>query len=592
MISCRSALCLLVLVATATPSVAAEAEWIKLQAPGFGVISQLDEDDTRRWAVEFDQFVGAMHTLYNVDEVELPPLTIILFKQSKDFAPYRIVTESGQARVAGFFGRKGDWSVIGMSGASRDVATRRTIYHEAVHWFASASETRPPLWFSEGLAEVLSTFRNIDDKGRWGEAIEDNVAYLSYYGAMSIEELLAASQDEALHGNDRYYPQAWAFVHYLMFGNGGTQAGRLSAFLREQQQTDLQSAFTTAFGKSYADFDIEMRRYLQNGRYGYAEVPLRDNGAEMTITPASEASVELALGRLATAGGNRELALAHAERVIALASTSPAGYELQAYVTDVGDDGAVFDTALERAIALGSRDAFLYEAKGNRLIAANQRANSNVDDLLSADVARAAADFFERALGLRPRNDAPVRGLVLALLNVDEFTDTDQITLNANRLVFPTNGLPLVGLAALEKQRGNVIEASRLLHQATVAPFALPREDRRAVVALRTNWLGEWVLDQLNTFVSEARFDEARALVDQQLADSTIPERLRTVIEGTQKELPDLERLHTAVEAGGNGRREEAVAILTELADNPDTGDRARRMAERVLRDLGVRPSR
>jgi uncharacterized protein (UPF0147 family) len=575
--------------ASTTTTLAAEPEWIKLQAPGFGVISQLDEDDTRRWAVEFDQFIGALHALYDVEEISLPPLTIVLFKQSKGFDPYRVVTQSGQARIAGFFGRKGDWSVIGMTGAARDVATRRTIYHEAVHWFASASATRPPLWFSEGLAEALSTFRSVDGKGRWGEPIEDNVAYLSYYGVMPIDELLLASQDEALHGNDRYYPQAWAFVHYLMFGNGGTQAAKLSEFLRQQQQTTLEAAFSTAFGKSYSDFTAEMRRYLGNGRYGYAEVSLRDRSAEMTTAPASDANVELALGRLATAGGNQELAIAHAERVIALAPTSPAGYELKVYATDEATDYAALEAALERAIALGSRDAFLYEAKADRLLAANQRENSFIDDVLSADVARTAADLYQRALGLRPRNDTPLSGLVVALLNVETLTDTDQIMLNASRMLFPTDGLLLVGQAAVEKARGNVQQASHLLQQATVEPYTLPREQRRAVVALRANWLGQWVAAQLNTFVNEGRFDDARALIGEQLADDTLPVPVRRLLEGTESDLPDMERLHQAVEAGENGRRSEAIAMLTELADNPDTADQTRRMAQRILQEIGAR---
>ncbi|HUQ52466.1 MAG TPA: hypothetical protein VM692_09610, partial [Gammaproteobacteria bacterium] len=403
------------------------------------------------------------------------------------------------------------------------------------------------------------------------------------------EELLVASQDEALHGNNRYYPQAWAFVHYLMFGNGGTQAAKLTTFLREQQRTDLNTAFTTAFDKSYSDFNAEIRRYLQGGRYAYAEVPLRDNSREMEISPASEASVELALGRLATAGGNQELALAHAERVIALASTSPAGYELKAYGAVDIDDGAAFDAALERAIALGSRDSFLYEAKAARLINANQRTNSSVDDLFDADVARTAADLFQRALGLRPRNDTPLRGLVVALLNVETHTDTDQLTLNAGRVMFPTNGLLLVGQAALEKQRGNVSEASRLLQQATVEPFTLTSEDRRMIVALRGNWLGQWVAAQLNELVPAGRFEEVRALVAEQLADETLPGPLRSMIERVQKDLPEMERLDEAAQAAQNGRRAEAVAILTELADAPDTGERARRVAERMLRDFGVR---
>jgi hypothetical protein len=589
MLGCRRLLCLLAAFTSATSVLAAEPEWIKLQARDFGVISELGEVETRRWAVEFDQFIGALHALYDVESIELPPLTIVLFKQSKDFGPYRLVTQSGQTRIAGFFGRTGDWSVIGMSGAGRDIATRRTIYHEAVHWFASGFTRRPPLWFSEGLAEVLSTFRSTGGKGRWGEAIDDNVAYLSYYGAMPIEELLAASQDEALHGNKRYYPQAWAFVHYMMFGNGGTQAGKLQEFLRLQQQTDLNTAFITAFGTTYEDLNGQMRRYLQNGRYGYAEVQLRDSSGDMVIAPATEENVEFALGRLATAGGNQELATTHAERVVALLPSSPAGHELKAYASAAASDSSAFEAALERAIELGSRDAFLLQVKAERLITANQRQGASIDDLLSADVARTAADLFEQALRLRPRNDAPFRGLSIAMLNVDTFTETDEATVNASRVLFPTNGFLLVAQAAIERQRGDIREASSLLRQASTEPSTLPRDHRNAIRAIRANWLGQWVAAQLGTLASEGRFDEIRSLLAEQLADDTLPTPLRTMLQTAQKELPATERLHDALAAGANGRRAEAIEALTDLVDDPATTERTRRVAQRFLQDLGVR---
>ena len=131
----------------ASPSFAAEREWLKLQAPSFGVISQLDEKETLAWAVEFEQFIGALHALYGAERVALPPLTIVLFRQPRDFAPYRLRTDSGQARISAFFGNTGDWSIIGMPGNGRDDATRETIYHEAVHWFMTASDSPQPLWF-------------------------------------------------------------------------------------------------------------------------------------------------------------------------------------------------------------------------------------------------------------------------------------------------------------------------------------------------------------------------------------------------------------------------------------------------------------
>jgi hypothetical protein len=204
------------------------------------------------------------------------------------------------------------------------------------------------LWFAEGLAEVFSTFEVVDGKGRWGQAIEDNVAYLADAGLMPMEELLRSSQDAALHGADRdkYYPQAWAFVHSMMFGNGGADAPKLTSLLKELERTNVDSAVETAFAKSYDDLTNDLRRYLARGRYGYAEVALRDRSGEMTVEPASEANVAFALGRLATVGGNLDIARAHADEVIALAPESAAGYELKAYAAHEGGDEKTLGVAL------------------------------------------------------------------------------------------------------------------------------------------------------------------------------------------------------------------------------------------------------
>lgn len=533
---------------------AAEPTWLKLQAPSFGVISQLDEKETLAWAVEFEQFVGALHGLYGADEVALPPLTIVLFRSPRDFAPYRLRTDSGQARVAGFFGNTGDWSVIGMPGSGRDAATRQTIYHEAVHWFTTASDTPQPLWFAEGLAEVLSTFEVVDGKGRWGQAIADNVAYLNNSGLLPMEEVLRASQDDALHGNgrDKYYPQAWAFVHSLMFGNGGAHAAKLSAFLRELRVSDLDTATAAAFGKSYDELTSDLRRYLGRGRYGYAEIALRDPRAEMTVGSASEASVAFALGRLATVGGNLDIAREHAERVIALAPDSPTGYELAARAAhDAGDDASLVP-ALERAIELGSHESWIYVTQADRQLFGNQRNGGRLDELLTADIARAAADLYERALRLRPRNPDAFAGLVVALLNVDAPTDPDSIMLGAGRAMFPTDGLLLVGQAAAAKSRGDAPAAIKLLRQATTKPFTMPRRYRSSVLALRNGWLAEWLLTELAKLADDGKFVESRALVTEYLADDTIKGPLRGMLESMQGDLPDLERLHAAAEASAD----------------------------------------
>jgi tetratricopeptide (TPR) repeat protein len=565
---------------------AAEPTWLKVQAPSFGVISQLDEKDTLAWAVGFEQFIGALHGLYRTDEVALPPLTIVLFRSPRDFAPYRLRTDSGQAAVAGFFGNTGDWSVIGMPGSGRGSETRQTIYHEAVHWFVASSDTPQPLWFAEGLAEVLSTFEVVDGKGRWGQAIADNVEYLSYAGLLPMEDLLRASQDDSLHGGgrDKYYPQAWAFVHSLMFGNGGVDAGKLAAFLRELQVSDLDTATAAAFGKSYDELTKDLRRYLDRGRYGYAEIALRDRSADMRVEPASEANVAFALGRLAAVGGNLDIARTHAEQVTALMPSSPAGYELAAYTAHESGDDDALDPALERAIELGSRESWVYMAQADRVLFGKQRDSGRLDDLLTADSARAAADLYERALRFRPRNAEAFEGLVLALLNVGTLTDSDTMALSAGRIMFPTDGLLLVGQAAAAKSRGDAPTAVKLLAESVAEPYTMPRRYRGSVATLRNGWIAEWFLGELAKLTGDGKFAETRALVTQYLADDTIKGPLRTMLESVQNDLPDLERLHAATEADRAGKEAEAAAILTALVNDPSTGERTRREAERMLK--------
>jgi hypothetical protein len=546
-----SLLCVFLGLAWAVPPAAA-SEWLELEHPSFTVMSQLDEARTRAWAVEFEQFIDALHELYDAEQTDLPPLTIVLFREPRDFAPYRLRTDSGQAVISGFFGHAGDWSVIGLPGGGDDSNTRQTIYHEAVHWFSTAGDTSQPLWLAEGLAEVLSTFKVADGKGRWGDVIEDNVSYLTSSGLLPMEDFLHASQDAALHGEyrDKYYPQAWAFVHYLLFGQDGADARTLAAFLSALDETGVDRTVGRALAKSYRALTRDLHRYLERGRYGYAEIELRDRGAAIAVELASETSIEFALGRLAMAGDNLALARTHANRVIALSPGSPAGYELEAHTAHAAHDETSLALALDRASELGSRDSWVYATQADRLLEENQGDSRRLDELLPAEVARDAADLYLQALRLRPRNEEAFAGLVMALLNVDTLTDLDRAAMDAGRRLFPKDGVALVGEAAAARSRGDVPEAARLLGQATAAPFTLPRRYRTPVAALRTSWFGEWLLNEVRLFAQDGRFAESRALVAEHLADETITGPLRAMLESLERDLPALEQRYAETKIG------------------------------------------
>jgi uncharacterized protein (UPF0147 family) len=165
--------------------------------------------------------------------------------------------------------------------------------------------------------------------------------------------------------------------------------------------------------------------------------------------------------------------------------------------------------------------------------------------------------------------------------------------LRGGRLMLPTDGLLLVGEAAIEKQRGNVQQAVDLLRQARAEPFTLPARIRPAVTALHADWLSNYVFNEFQARIREGRLDAAQALISEQLSADGLPQGLRTRFERLQRDATGLERIIAAGDAVESGDVAEARAILTALVNDPETTQTVRRMAEDRLANLregGARP--
>lgn len=565
----------------------ARDEWLALQAPQFTVISQLSEKETRRWAGEFDQFVAALHRLYALENRGLPPLDIVLFERSKGFAPYRPHTESGQAdNVEGLFARRANWSVIGVVGSRGSGATRRTIYHEAVHWLFSVNPVEPPLWFAEGIAEVFSTFEIRNGKGRWGEAIPEYVAYLNQFGPRSLETFFGVAQDEALHEDRRYYPQAWAFVHFGLFGDGGSRRRALADFVQRVQTEPRASAFQAAFGMSFEDGDLALRRYLRRGKYGMAEVELEDRGDTFAVAQADPTRVQFVLGRLALVAGSTELALRHADSVIAGAPENPEGYEVRALAQfDSGEREAARQT-IDTAVRLGSRDAGLQLLDAELALQEHFREDGWLDQALEPAIARRIADGVTRSLALQPHNSRAFELLALALLNVAELTPQDEQWLAASQRFLPRSGLAALVRAAAANRRGDHAAARRLLAEARAEGRELPTGLGRASAGLGERWL----LDELSLALADAYsladLESVEALLDDAKAGSGGSAGLRQALAVLSQEVAAYRTHLMAVEAAEAGDFAGARAHWQSIADDPDATRSARLNAERALRSL------
>jgi len=578
---------LIVLIGAAAPSVAKD-EWIALKAPQFEVVSQLSEKETRRRAGEFAQFIEALHRLYSIDDRALPPLNMVLFDRSKVFAPYRPHTESGQAqRVEGLFGRLANWSVIGMAGSRGSIATRRLIQHEAVHWFFSASQVERPLWFAEGFAEVFSTFEVKDGKGLWGEPIREHVAYLGHYGLLPLEEFFAVGRDEALHENKRFYPQAWAFVHYGLFGDGGARQDALREFVKLLQSESRASAFAKAFGLPYEEVDRALQRYLDGGQYTMGLVDLPDRSADFMAAPASSAQVEFALGRLALVGSNLALAHAHADALIAIAPDQPDGYAIKAQAFAKADDLSAARSAIARAIARGTQDAGVYQLDATLQLDANYRSDAWPDQALDPAIARQIADTATRALALRLANPELFESLAVALMNVTELTSQDEHLLNAGQRLLPRSGLMLLVRAADANRRGHVSEARALLRAARADDRVLPARFRAATGALGARWMVDELSERMASVEGLEDLDAFDAMLEAEQAEADQSDRVQKTLRQFAIDSRLYRRHLEAVVALEAGDLETARVSWQSIVDDPDAAKSARVSAERSIRSLG-----
>lgn len=566
---------------------AADENWLSLKAPRFGIVSQLSEEATRAWAEEFDQFITALHQLYNSDDRNLAPLTIVLFKSKKQFSDYRIPTKSGKTKhVVGLFANLDDWSVIALPGLRGYKNTRRVILHEAVHWYTHSQSVDLPLWLDEGLAEVYSTFEIKHGKARWGMPIQSHVDYLDYKDLQPTRDFLRASQDEALDELDTYYPQAWAMVHYFLFGNRGQNRKEFSAFLSELGNKSREKAFESAFGMTYEEFDQKLRPYMRHGKYGIGEMELMNTHAKMEVAPASDTMVQFALGRLAVGVGNYEKGMQHAEAIISSRPSRPEGYEILAIACRSPKHKTKQLQALEKAISLNSIDSQIYFMQATILGKQNWREGNPPDKALNKDIARRIADMYKKTILLRPKKKTGFEGFALTLLNLNTYEEEDRQTLELGRRLHPREGYILVGLAALAKMDGDIDSFNRNLEISYRNSMGLSMDQKSVLRAMQQTAYHEWLFEQLQPLMEEGRFEEAEALLEQNKSLPYISRDLNKVLDNIDEMLYSTKRLYDADMAIRTRKFDEATDILEDIAKDEKMPRVGKNTAQRMLSRL------
>jgi tetratricopeptide (TPR) repeat protein len=173
-------------------------------------------------------------------------------------------------------------------------------YFSYVHLILTSSFGHDlPLWFSRGLAGVLSNTIVRGNKILLGPPIPWHLEALRSGMRLRLRELIAVTPASREYVQDaeraRFEAQTWALIHFLMFGNNAArQAGvnKFGALLNAGK--DPASAFTEAFGR-VEDLEGDFARYIDRSIYNYTEFVVdretkREQFKSRPIPPAESAA--------------------------------------------------------------------------------------------------------------------------------------------------------------------------------------------------------------------------------------------------------------------------------------------------------------
>ena len=361
----RGSLAAVALVLAVGP-VIADDTWVEITTPHFTVISNAGEKRARNMGWQFEQVQAVLTRIWPWAKGSFEkPLVVYAVKDERSMrslAP-QYWEKRADVRPASIFLSSPAAHYIAVRTDVRmdEVETNpyRSSYWSYVGLTLTSSIPHPlPLWYSRGLSEVFSNTIVKNDEVLVGPILPWHFDRLRERPALRLEELLSARHDSPhMTDGDRmaqFDASAWALLHYLTFGENGTNLERFNRFsVAVGSGADPRSALAEAFGGLPA-VDDGYRRYVGRMIYTYKKLDLavsvdQKTFAARTLTPPQ---ADLALARYYAASNRAVEARA---RLVAAGAAGPDGaiHEIEGLLLEREGKMPEARAAYARAVEVG-----------------------------------------------------------------------------------------------------------------------------------------------------------------------------------------------------------------------------------------------
>jgi hypothetical protein len=575
---------------------AADGPWICVQSPHFTVLTQASVGHAHEWAMTMEQFYRGMNAMFHARGPQPPRVTVVLFKDNDDFDKYKPLENGKPAELAGFFLRGDGLSIMALGLDDQSDEVRRTIQHEAVHWYFSTRGIPLPLWLEEGVAEVYSTFDMIDDNTcRFGEVVGSHLSFLTQVQLLPVRRLVRLPRS-AIQYNETIrtgivYAESWALAHYLIFGNDARISGRAGGLNRYVGSLfagpPTEQDFVNAFGFNYAQADERLHDYIWDGQYHEFQFKLPSADVERTLLsfPASPGEIDLAMGSLLF--GNRSPAEGEPllRRAAAEMPRDPRPWQLlgETALRDSRFSEAADD--FKKAVAAGAGDYFVYFSLASAEIG-EISGGAHVFSTGDGEGLREPAALLRKSIGLNPAFLPAYQNLAGLIPGMDEIEPQDMAIMQFAARLYPEEDAFKVAGAAVMLKTGREAEGRRILtdlvmrsnsgHPSTAADLA----ENLLEKAAHKDFQGR--LWQLQIAKDNAGII---ALIDETEASGYFPEPKR-MLDQVRRQAADFQRIEAAQKLTRAGKIREAEDTLQDLIAESDISPQGDQEATRMLKAL------
>jgi hypothetical protein len=295
------------------PTAAADDSWIEVKSPNFTVVSNASEGRARNVAWQFEQVRGAIQAGWPWARVQLDrPVIVVAAKDEnsmKLLVPGYWENRPKESRPASVFGTGAAAHYIALRSDVRAEDTEGVNPYVSSYWSYSALTLNEafdpplPLWFRNGLAEMLSNSIVRENEIQFGRSIPWNVVTLQREPRLRLAELITLDAKSAYYTEgvtrSRFDAQAWGVMHYLLFGrtDGGERVNQLANLLlkRVPSAEAIQQVFGSVEALEQAYLQYQKRPITQYARLEIETNASSKNFPVRTLTPQDAAAVHAAV---------------------------------------------------------------------------------------------------------------------------------------------------------------------------------------------------------------------------------------------------------------------------------------------------------